>query len=1671
MDANTPRPRLSPYLLIFFLPVVLVALLAGGLNLVSFYKLRQAHLASSQQQAGDLQKVKQATDFNHELAAIQELVATALEEAAAGRMDEAATYATHARVVDRLALLEQQLPVLRTTENAAAMRDVEAHFQQYRKLVIEATDLAAINPPGAMRSAYQAANQYLFLSQHSREVSAVAVANALSSSIEQETLLAGHAVQNVMSGAGLVLLLLLVSILLIRRLTRRLSGLTEALEALAGGETDPATLPIVERAAVDQHSLLRELAQAVLTFRNTSLAHRQAQLELGERMKELSCLLEVSRITQQDDMPVAEMFEVVARRLPAAFRFPAQAFARIEWAGQNWGQLADGSELAASFVGIDGVASRVVVVYAGSLPEGSGQPFLSEENDLLVAVAAHLATAIERRRTLATERDRQELLDAVIAEAPDAIEIIDAESLCFIEVNAVSCRLLGYSREEMLGMPLSAIQATRSHDELASLAATISTGQTIEFENRHRGKDGRLLDVRVSVRGIRQKGRNYLVGIWRDVTGEKLAAAEINKLSLVIEQSPNPIIITDLNARIEYVNDAFTVNTGFSRAESLGQTPRLLKSGRTPSETYRDMWATLHAGNTWKGVFYNRTKDGSDQIESSIIIPLRQPGGEITHYVAIKEDITQKQQMSDELERHRTQLEQLVESRTAELNVALREQNALFDAASAGIVLMRDRRIVRCNRRLDDMFGYAPGEQIDQPTRIWYVDDAASEQAGREVYSQIWRGEIHVREQQVVRRDGSRFWVRMSGHAVDLEDPSKGMVGIIEDITDERAAVEALHLANEEQQAIFDTANSGIALISERVIRRGNRRLHEIFGWPQGQMIGQRTALWYADAAAEAAGGGEVYEKIWRGEVHRREQQLIRQDGSQFWARLAGTAVDIADRSKGTVWVIEDISVERAAIEQMQSARELAEAAARMKSDFLANMSHEIRTPMNAIIGMSHLVMKTELTPRQRDYLGKIQTSSQHLLGIINDILDLSKIEAGKMIVEHIEFELDHVFENVAGLIAEKAAAKGLELIIDVAPDVPRSLIGDPLRLGQILINYANNAVKFTEHGEIAIQIKLADSLAQDVVLHFSVRDTGIGIEPEQRARLFQSFEQADSSTTRKFGGTGLGLAISRQLAELMDGQVGVDSTPGQGSTFWFTARLGRGVEKVRNLLPDPDLRNRRVLVVDDNESAREVICDMLRSMSLDVSAAASGRAAVTEIVRAAAVDQPYEVIFIDWQMPVLDGIATAREIHAALNTTMPHLIMVTAYGRDEIMKAAGDAGFEDVLIKPVTASLLFDTVLRTLRGLPVEFRSGQTGRAPAVDLSPIAGARVLLVEDNDLNQEVATALLEDAGFVVELASNGAVAVEMLRARGVPLDCDIVLMDMQMPVMDGLTATQEIRRLSHCATLPIVAMTANAMTGDRERCLEAGMNDHVAKPIDPDDLWQKLLRWIPPRAAAAAPREVSASPEPEAAPAATLPPALAEVAGLDVATGLHQAMDRTHLYLSLLQRFERALADFPARSAALVATGDRAAYELLLHTLKGIAAQVGARPLSAQAGQLEALTRQGSLPGTDDLAALSAAVMALHDAIHPLLALPDTAETGPGVTIDTQKLQEICRTLARQLSTDDYRSTGTLAANEAVLRAAMGDAFGKMQACVGEYEFAAALAYLETYAASSGIAL
>ncbi|WP_053076795.1 PAS domain-containing hybrid sensor histidine kinase/response regulator [Caenimonas sp. SL110] len=766
---------------------------------------------------------------------------------------------------------------------------------------------------------------------------------------------------------------------------------------------------------------------------------------------------------------------------------------------------------------------------------------------------------------------------------------------------------------------------------------------------------------------------------------------------------------------------------------------------------------------------------------------------------------------------------------------------------------------------------------------------------------------------------------------------------------------------------------------------RCNTAFAAMVGRPVDELRGLTASdLYPADVAARVR------------ETDERTMTLLREQSSEEWIgsfdghrtlydTVTSPLWDEDGNAQGVLAISRDVTARRKEEEELRRAKEIAEDATRMKSDFLANMSHEIRTPMNAIIGLSHLVLKTDLTERQRDYIAKVQTSGKHLLGLINDILDFSKVEAGKLDLEQADFELQNLLDTTGSLIGEKSHAKGLELVFEVAPDVPAHLTGDSLRLGQILLNYANNAVKFTEKGEIVVSVRASERTATSVLLHFRVRDTGIGLTAEQRSRLFQSFSQADTSTTRRFGGTGLGLAISKRLAELMGGEVGVESEFGKGSTFWFSARVGIGAAAQRDLMPNPDLRGRRALVVDDNDHARAVITDMLKGMTFMASAASTGAGAIEEVRRAAAAGSPYDVVYLDWRMPGMDGMETARRIRSLGLQSTPIFLMVTAHGREEVIKEATSAGIQNVLVKPVNASVLFDTTMDVLGGR----RHAGTARIESAVVAPddrIAqrrGARLLLVEDNDINQQVARELLEDAGFVVDVADNGLVAFE--KASTSPYD--LVFMDMQMPVMDGLTCTRQIRKLARLKHLPIVAMTANAMEQDRRRCMEAGMDDFLVKPIDPDAMRAILVRWIQPRQASAAvvPGLPAAATGADGIPVG--------IAGLDTALGLTRMMNKKPLYLAMLKRYLAGQQHIARDIRAALSAGDVETALRHAHTSKAVAGNIGASLVQQAAGALETALGSGApcAQVNDLLADFETPLGALlHDLAHVL-----SEETAP----------------------------------------------------------------------------
>ena len=654
----------------------------------------------------------------------------------------------------------------------------------------------------------------------------------------------------------------------------------------------------------------------------------------------------------------------------------------------------------------------------------------------------------------------------------------------------------------------------------------------------------------------------------------------------------------------------------------------------------------------------------------------------------------------------------------------------------------------------------------------------------------------------------------------------------------------------------------------------------------------------------------------------------------------------------GVVAVGRDVTRRREGEEQLRKARSLAEEAAAMKTAFLANMSHEIRTPINAITGMSHLALRTELTPRQRDYISKVEAAGQHLVGVVDDILDFSKIEAGKLEIEHAPFHLDALLDEVSGLVASRAEAKGLELVFDVEAQVPRDLVGDALRVRQVLINYINNAVKFTDAGEVVLRVAVHRRAERRVLLRFAVTDTGIGLTPEQATRMFRHFEQADTSITRKYGGTGLGLAICRSLAELMGGEVGVDSRFGQGSTFWFTAWLDLA-DAPSTRASWPDLRKLRALVVDDNHSARSALVDILRGLTFQVAATGTGEEALGLVQRADAARQPFTFAFVDWRMPGLGGMELAQRIEALRLKPTPIVILTAGHSAPE----AGETRDGTlVLLKPTSASAVFDLALDALQGIRGGAPRGLAARPPnafdADAADALRQASVLLVEDNEVNQQVASEILQEAGVRVRIAGDGAVALGLLEQE----HFDLVLMDMQMPVMDGLTATREIR--GRGMQLPVIAMTANAMATDRERCLAAGMNDFLSKPIHPRELFRVVGQWLP-----RAVRVRDAADVQEQAAASEGLARLTGIPGLDVQRGLGFIPDRDEpFYLDVLRIYCGSYRDCAEKLDELLAAQSWEAAERLAHSCKGASATIGAVTVAGLAGELEAALRGGA-PG------------------------------------------------------------------------------------------------------------
>jgi signal transduction histidine kinase/CheY-like chemotaxis protein len=729
----------------------------------------------------------------------------------------------------------------------------------------------------------------------------------------------------------------------------------------------------------------------------------------------------------------------------------------------------------------------------------------------------------------------------------------------------------------------------------------------------------------------------------------------------------------------------------------------------------------------------------------------------------------------------------------------------------------------------------------------------------------------------------------------------------------------------------------------------------------------------------------------------------------------------------------------RVDITELVQATEAAQAASQAKGRFLANMSHEIRTPMNAILGMLALLGKTDLTPRQADYAAKTEGAARSLLVLLNDILDFSKVEAGKLVLDPQPFSVDELLHGLAVIFAAGSGAKPVEVLFDIDPALPRQLVGDAARLRQVLVNLGGNAIKFTAAGEVVIALSVLRRDDAAVTLQFSVRDTGIGIAPENQKRIFSGFTQAEASTSRRFGGTGLGVAISQHLVALMGGELQLHSAVGEGSRFHFTLNLpwvaGSVADARATGAGNAGKAGLRVLVVDDNATACEVLRKMGLSLGWQVDVASDGAQGVAAIQAQAEAGCPYEVVFMDWEMPELDGWQSCQRVRQlGLSTGAPVVVMVTAHNQEALAQRSGadQALLDGFLVKPVTASMLLDAV--------VDARAGRAGapavrRAQAPQGARLAGLRILLAEDNVNNQQVARELLQDEGAIVQVAGDGLQAVEAV-AQANPA-FDVVLMDMQMPGMDGCSATRWIRHELGQRTLPIVAMTANAMASDRKACLDAGMDEHVGKPFDLDALvlcLRKLVQLPEPASPLAGPRVQTLNLPAAAAEAA-------QAAQVDLLAAVSRLGGKQDLYRRMLGDFVSEMVPWPRQLDAAVARGDFTVAARMLHTLKGLAGTLGVAALARQAGQGEqvfaaqpdaALAAQTAQQAGAAMVASEAALLALFWALGPAPETPETPEPPAALattrTRDERPMTEELADLAEMLRNSDLSAVASVAA-------------------------------------------
>ncbi|QOY62871.1 PAS domain S-box protein [Lysobacter sp. H21R4] len=1051
------------------------------------------------------------------------------------------------------------------------------------------------------------------------------------------------------------------------------------------------------------------------------------------------------------------------------------------------------------------------------------------------------------------------------------------------------------------------------------------------------------------------------------------------RMAAIAESSHDAIIATDADGRVTEWNAAATGLFGYESGQALDVS---LVELIVPFEQVREdarVMASALAGEAVVALETVRRHQDGHLIEVELsTAPIRRAKRGVAGVAMTIRDIRDRNRTARKLQELNTNLERLVRVRTAQLEESSVLRRAVLNNAGYCIIATDPAgAITLFNPAAEQMLGVAAADALGDSIERFHDPH---EMAIRAMHSEAELGRPvavgfdaliaraheapEASEWTYVAASGRRIPALVTISALRRDDGALlGYLGIAVDLTARKAREAALKLSESKLRGLFELSPLGIVLTGrDGAFVESNPAFQSLVGYSPDELHSMRHS---EITPAEY----EPHDRAVLGTLERtgsygpHEKHYVRKDGTRVPVRLNGMMLEIQDQRY--VWsIVEDITVQRTAESAMVGAVADAEAASRAKSDFLANMSHEIRTPMHAILGMLKLLQRTPLDPRQRDYAANTEQAASTLLAILNDILDFSKIEAGHLSLEAQDFSLDSLLRNLATILGSNVGDKDMEVVYSLDPAIPPQLTGDSLRLQQVLINLAGNAVKFTHYGEVVVSARVVSRAEQQVSIRFEVRDTGIGIAADKLETIFEGFTQAEASTTRRFGGTGLGLAISRNLVGLMGGELAVESERGMGSRFHFTLDFQIAADPaldtdaaaipVRAGVSGP----MKALVVDDNHSARESIREMLASLGWDVDVASGGQEGLDSIEAARAAGQAYGVVFLDWRMPDMDGWETSQRIRAGrADGAEPLIVMVTAHGRELLSErsAAETSALDGFLMKPVTVSMLLDAVAG-VHGLDRD----ADAEAPSLpEARRLAGMRILVVEDNPANQQVVDELLTAEGAEITIASGGAIALQLL--AGEPTRYDVVLMDIQMPDMDGYTATRRIRAMAGFDALPIVAMTANVQASDREASFAAGMNDHIGKPFELDDVITRLRHWTnapaaadggktagspapvaPPQPASSRGPGTQAAPAPSAA-AGNAPEVLNVAATLRRFAGNRAALDGN------LDRFSGAARAVHASLVEAHAAADREAVLRHLHTLYGLAGIAGAEQLAALA--------------------------------------------------------------------------------------------------------------------------